>query len=242
MTQAIETEDDYIEPEFLDLDYEYMFTFDEERRVLTPVDPDIMLVANLSDEYYYSAEELINPIIRYQDSFAGTPANPYELTFLNTDFGQNGFIFYVPSVSTEETALDTKCLYYEVYVNDELFEFNRNDYHLQEDMSRIPYNFDNDFISNYGGSCRWIWFSSSLEISNIGVQLIYDYDDVETYSDLIQLDLTPSGTDSIEESPFVTSEQYFDLSGRRIATPSQGLNIVKRTFSDGSVRSYKEIR
>lgn len=242
MTQAIETEDDYIEPEFLDLDYEYMFTFDEEGRVLMPVDPDIMLVANLSDEYYYSAEELVNPIIRYQDSFAGTPANPYELTFLNTDFGQNGFIFYVPSVSTEKTALDTKCLYYEVYVNDELFEFNKNEYHLQEDMSRVPYNFDNDFISNYGGSCRWIWFSSALEISNISVQLVYDYENVETYSDLITLDLTPSQVDDVNENHSITSEQCFDLSGRRISTPSKGLNIVKRTFSDGSVRSYKMIR
>lgn len=242
MTQAVETEDDYIEPEFLDLDYEYMFTFDEEGRVLIPVEPDIMLVANLSDEYYYSAEELTNPIIRYQDSFAGTPANPYELTFLKTDFGQNGFIFYVPSVSTENTALDTKCLYYEVFVNDEIFEFTKNEYYLQEDMSRVPYNFDNDFISNYGGSCRWIWFSSALEISNISVQLIYDYEDVETYSDLITLDLTQSNVDNIEEGLSVVSEQYFDLYGRCIANPSQGLYIVKRTFSDGSVRSHKMIR
>lgn len=242
MTPAIETEDDYIEPEFLDLDYEYLFSFDEDGKVLRPIDSEIMLVANLSDEYYYSAEELTNPIIRYQESFAGTPADPYDLQYLRTDFGQNGFIFYVPSVSTEQTALDTKCLFYEIYVNDELYTFDRDYYNLTEDMTRIPYNFDNDFISNYGGSCRWIWLPGSAYISSLSVQLIYDFDGEETTSNVVTLELETNGLNEIEAISEVVSEQYFDLAGRSITCPSEGLYIVKRTFRDGKVLSTKEIR
>lgn len=239
MTEGIDTEDEYVEPEFMDFGYKYVFDFDETEKLLLPVDEEIMWVAGLSDEYYYAVDEISRVRIHYQDSFAGTPANPYGLYYLVTDFNKNGFIFYIPAVSTNITVLDPDCLYYRVYVNGEVFTFTPDLYELDEEMDLVPFAFGNDCIQNYGGATRWIWmFEGGIE--SLGVQSVYKYEGVETESEIVTMTIE-SGIEGTVTDRTVTSETYFDLTGRALSQPANGLYIVKRTFSDGSCETAKVI-
>lgn len=44
-----------------------------------------------------------------------------------------------------------------------------------------------------------------------------------------------------EEGLTVVSETYYTLSGQKVSEPFRGMNIVRQTFSDGSVRSVKRL-
>lgn len=238
-TEGIDTDDEYEEPEFMDADYEFVFDFNEAEKLLTPVDEEIMWIVSDTDEFYMPYEEITRILIHYQEGFAGTPANPYNLYYLNTDFNKNGFIFYIPAVSYDYKVLDPDYLYYRVYVNGELFTFDAELYELDEDMDTIPYDFGNENIQNYGGPTRWIWmFEGGIE--TLGVQSVYKYDGVETVSENVSLTLE-SGIESAVAERNVISETYYDISGRIVATPGEGFYIVKRTFSDGSCETAKII-
>lgn len=240
MTEGIDTEEEYEEPEFMADDYVFVFDYDVAEKMLTPVDEEIMWVAGLSDEYYYGIDEIRRIRLHYQDSFAGTPSAPYGLYYLTTDFGKNGFIFYIPAVSTTVTVLDPDYLYYRLYVNGELFTFSADLYELDEDMDLIPYDFGNDNIENYGGATRWVWlFEGGIE--TLGVQSVYKYEGTVTESTITTLTVGSGVANAVADKE-VASESYFDLSGRQVSAPAEGFYIVKRTYTDGSVTTSKIIR
>lgn len=236
-TEGETDESGYTEMVLLDPEYEYVFNYDPEARIISGNHPDIEIVATGDKEYYYPMDSVRDPIIKYQDSYAGTPADPYDLTYLPTDFHQNGFIFYIPSVSTENTALDSRYLSYVMYVDGEEFEFDSDEYDLDADMIEVPYNFDNESIQNYGGTCRWIWIYIE-DVSQLGVQTIYRYNGVETRSNIVSIPVGTDSVESIEESDII-SETYFDMAGRKVNSPNSGIYIRKRTFTDGSTRTSK---
>lgn len=239
---AVEGETDeggYTEMELLGEDYEYVFDYDPETRIISGDHPDVEIVANGGKEYYYSMESIYDPVIRYQESYEGTPADPYGLTYLPTDFHQYGFIFYVPSVSTEDTVLDSSDMCYVVYVDGLPFEFTAEEFDLDSDITEVPYAFGNDFIQNYGGTCRWIWFDND-NMSELGVQSIYRYNGVETRSNIVSIQI---GSNTLEPviGKEVMAETYFDLAGRKVVSPANGVYVCKRIFTDGTTVTEKVI-
>ena len=53
----------------------------------------------------------------------------------------------------------------------------------------------------------------------------------------------PAGieTATAETAKQIASEKYFDLSGREISKPENGVSIKKVTFTDGSTKAVKFI-
>ncbi len=241
---AVEGETDesgYTEMILLDEDYEYVFDYDTDKKIISGRYPEVEIVANGGKEFYYPMESIYEPIIRYQASYEGTPADPYDLTYLPTDFHQYGFIFYIPSVSTEETILDSRYLSYTVYVDWKPYEFDADIFDLDENMIEIPYEFDNDYIQNYGGTCRWIWFFTE-NIYELGVQTIYRYNGVDTRSNIVSILTGNVGIEAVADHKEIVSESYTDIYGRRIDSPDHGLYIRTRTYNDGTKVTDKIFR
>ncbi|MDE6856157.1 MAG: hypothetical protein K2J34_06820, partial [Muribaculaceae bacterium] len=73
-----------------------------------------------------------------------------------------------------------------------------------------------------------------------GVQSVYNYDGVETRSEIMTLDLETTAVDGVEAGRKMTDVKYFDLSGREVASPAEGIFVKRVTFDDGSVATFKQ--
>ena len=65
---------------------------------------------------------------------------------------------------------------------------------------------------------------------------------LDNFQLLYESDELPTGVECIKSAgngTTITSRQYFSLDGAEVAQPQQGINIVKNTMSDGSVRVVK---
>lgn len=40
----------------------------------------------------------------------------------------------------------------------------------------------------------------------------------------------------------ISSQELFDVAGRRITTPQKGVNIIRTTYADGTVKTTKFIK
>jgi hypothetical protein len=54
--------------------------------------------------------------------------------------------------------------------------------------------------------------------------------------------LIPTAVNETSVAKTVVSERYFDVRGIEYSHPVQGVNIIVRTYSDGSTQSVKVIK
>ena len=181
--------------------------------------------------------------------YAGTPANPYNLDFDDyyfDDYGFYTFYFDLTTLSTEGNLLDSDCLYYRLFADGELLEFeydpiNDEYYGLEGIVSLIPYDFDNgNDIYSYGNTREFGIYSDSFE--EIGVQMVYIYDDITTYSDTVILNIytgeVTTGVDATSIGEIVKTE-YYDIQGRKVLNPNNGIFIKRMIMADGQVITRK---
>ena len=79
----------------------------------------------------------------------------------------------------------------------------------------------------------------------IGVKLVNVYDGVTYESDIVEIDVEENGiTSGINEtsSANVINETYYDLSGRKVSNPSNGIFIKHTLLDNGTVKVTKAIR
>ena len=178
----------------------------------------------------------------HQDDFAGVPADPNGLIFMDTyaDYDYGTFQFNVPAVSTDGDFLDTNSLSYVVYVDGEEWEFDAEEYQLTENMVEIPWNFGVYYIYKYSGILREVDFFVE-GITTLGVQSVYNYNGEETRSEIVEIEVDdPSAVAAIGDVRKVADVKYYDLSGREVASPAAGIFVKRVTFDDGSVASFKK--
>lgn len=241
-------------------DTEFVLKVDETNKRITCADPELYLVICTAPSTGLQRMVIgfIDFIIQYQESYAGTPANPMTLFWSWNDeefdsLGYFSFFFEIPILSTKGTVLDMDYLYYRIYQDGQLLTFNYNDpfpgcYWGTEDTTLIPFLFSNGFdIYAY-----WQYFNLR-EIGiydypeTMGVQTVYEYEGVTTESDLLTLNIATgevtgdSGVSSVTDAS-VVSEEYYDLTGRKVLNPDKGIFVKRTVMSDGKVRTTKIAR
>lgn len=207
----------------------------------------VLLAGPESSPYYL--EPFNNFSIYIQESYAGTPSNPKGVT-VNTDIIDMGIYilaFELSTLSTTNNVLLEDNLYYRVYVNGDLYEFEENEddgiyMGLGGDVTDVPFLFNNgsDIVA-WSYTLRTI--NLYLEgVSTIGVQQVYKYDGQETVSDILTYTIPEdAGVNAIEGSS-VLSESFYNLSGQKIENPSNGIFIRKAQLSSGETVTSKIIR
>lgn len=188
----------------------------------------------------YALTRVQDIFLKHQDSFEGVPANPTDLVFndMYETAGYSNFTFTVPAISTDDDLLLTDNLYYVVYVDGEEMTFEADEYAIPETVTEVPWTLNEFHIFAYNGSSRLIdIFITGIE--SIGVQSIYYYDGVETRSDIVSINLE-SGVDKVGLDKEIAKVVYFDLAGREVVNPANGLYIQHTTYTDGTTVSTKK--
>lgn len=237
-------------------DATYDMIIDREAKTLKSADPNEFLAMNGKYDSVFYLEVFRNIILKVQDSFAGIPSDPYWLQYEGDDYRQtygiNALIFTMSNISKEGNVLLIDDLYYSIYLDGDILEFESTDGlnnvtypGIEGDITQVPYTFTNGYDIKYERiNSRYIGIYPD-GVSTVGVQAIYKYDGVVTSSDIVTLDvetgeITVGAVKSIEiDLSQVESIEYFDLQGRRVSNPSDGLYVKRYRMASGETVSRK---
>ncbi len=229
--------------ELLPDDYKYELIWDYEAETIMPKDPSVSLLFNVSGTELLYAGDIYDYVLAIQGSFEGTPANPVDLYYMDgiEDYGYSIFEFYLPGFSTDGDVLITSDLSYVVYVDGEPWTFDAYDYEIKESMEEIPWDFGDYWIMKWDGSSRHAVAFFVEGISTVGVQTIYRYNGEETRSEIVTINVDgTSGVAGVDAAKKVADVKFFDLTGREVKNPANGVFVKCVTFDDGTVAASKQ--
>jgi hypothetical protein len=158
------------------------------------------------------------------------------------------FDFYLSKLSTEGDLLDVNKLYYNVTLDGEPIVFDTDIYDVDDEYIDLPFTYTTEF-DIYGTTLFKEISIYSEGFDTIGVQVIYRPEEgVENVSNLVEYAVETgdiltngeiTGVNNIAVDKSVKSEVYYDLTGRRVANPENGLFIKKVTYNDNTVKVSK---
>lgn len=177
----------------------------------------------------------------------GTPDTPYIMDYMAFDpnYGYGGIQFGLNNTTKDGKYLDESKLYYNLWVDDELFTFYPDEYaEFTDEITDIPYSYNGTDIQAADDQRIIYFYVTGFE--KMGIQEIYVDEDGTRYpSEIawINADGTPTGVKSTfaKNGADVKSVVYTDLSGRRVAKPAQGIYVKTIKFSDGTVKNTKVV-
>lgn len=136
------------------------------------------------------------------------------------------------NTDAEGKYLNPEKLFYNIYFDGEKQTLSTSDYQLfKKDMTDIPYEYSDNYDIQYNGDDHKIYFYKS-DIKQFGVQLVYTGGNEIHSSDIVYWDIASGApvTDGISDVNASNSEKnkvYYDLSGRKVTNPSNGIFIMK---------------
>ncbi|MCC8115289.1 MAG: hypothetical protein LIP03_15115 [Bacteroidales bacterium] len=214
--------------------------FDTEKRIMTIDSSDedgwsLIFYGELYSEMYID-----DPMFMYQAPGAdcAAPQNP---EFSEFDENWLCVTWFFPMYNVNGYLMDTNNMWYNVYVDGNLFTFNTYDYYLfPEDMTDIPYNFDPEYdLYVRGTRHRFYFYEDDMETQ--GVIMFYQASDGKVYtSDFVNVDLysgeviITSGVESMTMSEQPVSAAYYDLQGRKVTNPESGIYVRVIKYADGT--------
>lgn len=223
------------------------FNYNRENNVMRCQNSIVINTGTTSLNFYNALYSL--PTIQIpSDNPSLIPANPIIELYneFNPDWGMGSLYFLISKLNVDDQFIDTNNLYYRVYVDGELFYFLPDEYDdVEEPMCDVPFYFTNQSsISYYGANSHF--FNFYFEgAENIGIQIIYKDGENEYASDTVYTngDIV-TGVDRVETNAdaFPVKTEYYDLYGRLIQNPSDGVYIKSVVYSDGQRRSTKICR
>ena len=172
------------------------------------------------------------------------PKNPYldAYTPFNHETNQGTVNWMIPNTNVNGALLRTDKMYYNFYVDGELFTFEPDEYSLfSEPTNDVPYNASNFYdIFVYNQSHTITFKFSGAE--SFGLQSFYVADDGTTYaSDLITVDLVSVGVEKLEHTKDVKEVIFYNLSGAIVTNPTNGVYIKCVIYTDGSRVTEKTV-
>ena len=223
--------------------------YDSEQKVIK-ADEDAVILINAGFDIVYPIDTLAALQLNAGTSDPSPiPCNPIPTQYFKyfQFFGYDQFQFILPNVNRYNELLDAENMYYEVYIDNDLWTFEPSEeYILEEPMTKIPYTFVNNSFA-YSGSTHYLnlWFT---DFDTVGLKLYYVVDGQTYASDLVISDIntgevttvpdvTAVGQISAEKE--ISGVEYYNMQGVRIDSPSDGMFVKIIRYSDGSSKSCK---
>lgn len=242
---AEEVYDDYYEEyytDFFPLDEPLTFSYDAETKTMVSESAIAVTNSDLTDEAsWYVVSALESAKLQLQNRKPGTPpAAPNDLA--EEPGGDYPYVkFNLPQLDVDGNLLDTSRMYYNVFVDGDVFVFYPDEYiKLEEELENVPYDF-NDEWDIIGGSVSHTVYTYWKYIDTWGVRQFYVEDDGSvTASELVEVNSNAAvkALDSVQDGRAV----YYNVNGLRVDNPGKGLYIKRVTNADGSVRTVKTVR
>lgn len=206
--------------------------YDADARVLTCNDNEGFLTNAGTESIMFLG--MYQDVRLFYQANIGTPAVPdapyaLKVTEKSEDrwdtAGFASFAFVLPYTADNGDLLDINNLYYELFVDDdEPVVFDPETYtSLTEPMTLVPATLSNqDFQASANNRSITLWFSG---YDRIGVRSVYMVDGVTHRSAIVYNDGTTSGLQDLNVQNLDENAIYYDLTGRRIANPHDGIFI-----------------
>lgn len=230
-----------------DITDELVFDYDAETKSMKAAEGAIFIDG--ARDYIYYADYYNVPEISFFKEVAATPANPVISYFWDYDeyYESSELDFSIPTVDVDGNFITPSKLFYTVYVDDEVFEFDGDEYETFDGvLSELPYGFSDGYW--FGDSFLCLFLQPA---KNIGLQSIYKGAGEERRSDIVFYDVETGDIYNVvtairnaagSETKQVSGEAYYDAVGRQVQPNAQGFVIKTVTFADGSKKSYKVMR
>lgn len=159
------------------------------------------------------------------------------------------FEYTLFSTNAEDQLLPTENLYYNIFVNGQLYTFKGDEYPNLLDagikeMTDIPYSFNNDDDFITFGNYHNIALKGD-GIKSIGVRAVYKDGDLREETAIVTIDENGeiTGNVDIHESLATVSTEVFDITGCRISDgDSKGIRIRRLVLANGKVKVEKIIK
>lgn len=183
---------------------------------------------DFDSEYFWYMDLMKRPRLVKNELTTFRPANPEIKAYQYYDVYGFGYVSIdIPMLNVDGMLLDSKDMYYNLYIDGEMVTFTPDEYHmLEEEITDIPYSFA-DMEENMGDfkvedSLHTIMLFRE-GISSIGVQsFCRDADGQDCFSDLVTTLTTSVDGVTSGDSGAAT---YIDMTGRRVTNPGKGLYI-----------------
>ncbi|MBR0488865.1 MAG: hypothetical protein IJJ68_01495 [Prevotella sp.] len=180
----------------------------------------------------YKMDEYANVYIMKAPDEAGTPANPSITDFEGVGADYPNVVLSIPVVDVNGNPLATENLYYQLYIEKNgtqspltlaasLYRY------LDEDMTLIPYEYDDDWDIYRGGTTVYL-NQGEDEIATwtkIGVKSIYKGGGETHESDIVWMATTGIRT-LVNDQWSMVNAPIYNLAGQRLNAPKKGINII----------------
>lgn len=245
--------DDYYE-EYIDstwIEDKMDFAYDAAKDVYTG--DHIYLSVNTGKLSPSSEAAFKAPVLSKYKEIPGTPATPVISTYNDSYFASYGYswiIFNLAKFSTDDNYLDPAKLYYKLYTDVEgevsEYTFYEDEYTNlgQEEMTDVPYSFTDSYDIYVSGPTHTIYLYST-GFDKIGVQQYYIATDGTKYeSEIGWYDIAAAGIQEasvVENGKNISKTTYYDLSGRQVSKPQNGVFVKNITYADGTTKAQKVV-
>jgi len=220
-------------------DEDYVMTYNEQNDEYTCADWG--MVSQGDHMTYYYPEAKLTPF-EYKPAKPATPVFKNYSDYLE-DWGEVSLNFNIPMVDVDSNFIDPDSMTYCLYVNDEVFTFTPEKYYVENPTTELDYfmmngsSIINSSSDNDTHHHITLYFN---DYDKLGVQSFYNVKGVKTASDIMWYVLR-TGVEEVNTSKQVVAEEDYDLSGRRVMNPSQGIYIHRVIYSDGTTQSFKRL-
>lgn len=223
------------------LEDDIVFSYDATSKTITAQDA-IVLNAGFKKLSAMSTYDL--PIMSPYKEVAATPANPKITDFSPYDFGNKyGYIKVdIPMTDVDGNFIDPEKMYYNMYVDGDVFTFYADEYTaLGDEMTDVPYFFTDNWDLYVSGVSHTVYYYME-GFDTIGFQSVYTGGGETNKSEIITFDAAAASIkQAIANHGDITGVSYTDLSGRMVETPAKGIYVKTIRFADGTSRSYKMV-
>lgn len=212
-------------------------TYDPETKVYSAPGEAFCVSSNRDYVAYMALAE--NPMLWEQDpaTLNAAPNNPYVSAFytFNPETISGMISWEIPNVNVNGALLRTDKMYYNMYVDGELFTFEPDEYPLfSEPTIDVPYNVGNYYDISVYRQNHTITFKFE-DPASFGLQSFYIGDDVVVYSsEIVTFDVATVGVSSTEIPKEVKEVTFYNMSGVVISLPSNGIYIKRTVYTDGT--------
>lgn len=217
-----------------------IFSYDAEAKTLTLENG---YVISSSDKVFYPIYGYDDVMLAYQERNPETvPDTPYDLVYDPESWGDPIINVIIPPFDAEGNLLDTNNLFYELYIDGELYTFTGDLYwpDVEGEMTLVPYSL-NGYCIYASGDFHTIYMYMPIE-SSIGVRSVYINENGDAlYSEMETILVEGTGVDAVESEVAPVSVEYYDIAGRRISNPEKGIAIRIARFADGTMKTDKVV-
>lgn len=239
-----------------------VLNYDEANKLMTTNDFVIDNESATELNYYviYTDVEL-----SYLNEVEGRPEAPsFKSYTYDEDYGWGTLYLNIPLIDVNGNQMNANKVFYRIYSDIERtikqLEFTPEEYrNLTETMTEIPYTFTDDYDIYPGGAPIYINHANAADFNRIGVQVVnYSGMDIpnnpvghtvldiaDNESDIVWFEIKNyaviTGISDVNTAKRLTGVRYYNVNGQSGDKPFSGVNIMVRSYSDGSTVTTKSV-